>query len=468
MTLYEEKETWYNSKPNNDAWHFEQVSAGMFYRDIFPAGTFEPCMGWHPADEYPRTRKGNGIIVYTEHRADAAGNDATHVKTKMVFDDLQKIYELQEADTPFMAPVSFFGRNRTLANSRFMYALTLDLDDVGAKQSETFWYWYIDGHRFPCPTYVVNSGGGVHLYYVFEHPVPMIPKNRKALKILKYAMTGRIWNDDNSMKKNPQYQSLVQGFRLVGARTKNGERVTAYRTGPRVTVEHMADFFHAYTKTEQPLNFLMWHTSTPLDEAKKKWPQWYQECVVEKRKKKSWQNKRTLYDWWLKNAEKASDGHRYWFLVCLTIYGIKCGIDPDEIRQDAYNLKETLQHAAPNNPFTNDDIEAALRCLDEDTEAFKRFPRYEMEKLSAIPMPAKKRNGRPQEVHLKIARATRDIVNPDWRHGNGRPSVENIVRGYMTEHPTARKCDVARGTGLHRNSVYKYYDQIKGEMQNEL
>lgn len=462
-TLYEEKETWYTSKPRNDMWHFTPVTAQEFYRDIFPVGTFEPCMGWHPPKDYPHTGKGNGIIVYTEHTKDGAGHDIKKTKTRMVFDDLDKLYELQEADTPFMAPVSFFGRNRTLKNSRFMYALTIDLDDVGAKQSETFWNWYVFGQRVARPTYVVNSGGGVHLYYVFENPVPMIPRNRRALKTLKYAMTERIWNPDNSRKQEPQYQSLVQGFRLVGAKTKNGERVTAYRTGPRVTVEHMADFFKATGTAETDLSFQMWHSWTPLDVAKEKWPEWYQERVIQKRKKLSWTNNRTLYYWWLRQANKATEGHRYWYIVCLSIYAIKCGVPAEEVRRDAYGLQELMNNIAPENPFTDEDIDAALKNKydEEKGDEFKSFPRDEIERLSAIKIPRNRRNGRKQEQHLKIARYTQSIMNDHWRNTNGRPSLENIVRGYMVEHPDARKCDVIRETGLSKKTVYKYYDDIK-------
>ncbi|MDY5819648.1 MAG: hypothetical protein SPK26_16675, partial [Treponema sp.] len=30
---------------------------------------------------------------------------------------------------------------------------------------------------------------------------------------------------------------------------------------------------------------------------------------------------------------------------------------------------------------------------------------------------------------------------------------------YLKDHPTAKKCEVIRGTGLSRPTVYKYYDE---------
>ena len=37
----------------------------------------------------------------------------------------------------------------------------------------------------PQATFVVNSGTGLHLYYVLKEPVPMYPHNQKCLKELK-------------------------------------------------------------------------------------------------------------------------------------------------------------------------------------------------------------------------------------------------------------------------------------------
>ena len=46
----------------------------------------------------------------------------------------------------------------------------------------------------PKATFVVNSGTGLHLYYVLDKPVPMYPQNQKYLKELKYSLTRQIWN----------------------------------------------------------------------------------------------------------------------------------------------------------------------------------------------------------------------------------------------------------------------------------
>ena len=44
-----------------------------------------------------------------------------------------------------------------------------------------------------------------------------------------------------------------------------------------------------------------------------------------------------------------------------------------------------------------------------------------------------------QEMHLKGARAIRDINNPNWRDGNGRKPKKDIVQKWRSEHPEGKK-----------------------------
>ena len=153
MSLYLEKETWLESSKVAKYFNIKKSSAAAFYRDLFPLGTFEEQLG--KQDTYPKTNKGNGFIVYTTK------NDTKH--TRMVFDDLQAIFELQDNECAFMSPIAYFGKNRTSANARLLFALTFDLDDVGKEEIDIFWGYHIFQKHYPRPTYVVNSGGGVHL-----------------------------------------------------------------------------------------------------------------------------------------------------------------------------------------------------------------------------------------------------------------------------------------------------------------
>ena len=84
----------------------------------------------------------------------------------------------------------------------------------------------------------------------------------------------------------------------------------------------------------------------------------------------------------------------------------------------------------------------------------------DIEKLTDIRIERNKRNYRAQKQHLKIARATRDIIHENWREGNGRPkgsgTKENIVKEYIEKNPEDNPTEIARALNISRPTVYKY------------
>jgi hypothetical protein len=88
------------------------------------------------------------------------------------------------------------------------------------------------------------------------------------------------------------------------------------------------------------------------------------------------------------------------------------------------------------------------------------FPRSDIEKISGIPIPANKRNGREQAQHVKIMNAVRDVLHPDgsWRNVDGRPSARRRVWEYRQQYPDAPKAECVRSTGLSKKTVYKWWD----------
>ncbi len=66
--------------------------------------------------------------------------------------------------------------------ARFLYAMAIDLDGVDTLDEWNFVMTQIDkGHEMlsfvwglPRPTYIVGSGTGLHLYFVFKRPIPLL------------------------------------------------------------------------------------------------------------------------------------------------------------------------------------------------------------------------------------------------------------------------------------------------------
>lgn len=434
----------YTLKNNILKKYAEEVSPLSFYRDMFPKGSFEECG--------VKSGKANGILCSVK---DGIG---THT---LVFDDLSEIEKHFDDEFVVISPIAYFGRRRNAKNSSLLYGICFDLDDVGEEQLR----WILDrleNPHFPRATYIANSGNGLHLYYLFDNPIPLYKSIHKKLNDLKHDMTDLIWNKYTSIidPKERQYQGIFQGFRMVGSATKNGDgKITVFKTGEKVDI----DFLNRYVAEEFRITNLEYESSLTLAEAKEKYPEWYQKRIVEGKKKGRWIVKRDLYDWWKKkivNDKDLSVGHRYFCICVLSAFAVKCGIAEEELRKDAHDLIPFMN--VLQNDFTIDDVEAALNFYHEN---FVTFPRNEIAKISGLDIPKNKRNGRTQDLHLKLARANRDILQIDkgivnWYDNSphsGRKSKKNIVQEWRKENPSGKKIDCHKDTQLSRVTIDKWW-----------
>ena len=342
-----------------------------------------------------------------------------------------------------------------------------DLDGVGMPQLRDTLH-QMNKDILPQATFVVNSGTGLHLYYVLKEPVPMYPYNQKCLKELKYSLTRQIWNKFTSTIKEPQMQGILQGFRVVGSGSKLGREypVRAFRLGGPVELARLLDYIPDSNGEQQRLEGLMRKSRLSLAEAKEKYPDWYERRIIKKERRGRWTVKRDLYDWWLHRiADEIRVGHRFYGIMTLAIYAKKCGIDEDELRRDAFALLRPYDDMSVEdiNRFTKDDVVCALEMFNED---YVTFPRDDIAKLSGLTMPVNKRNWRKQPVHLQGARAIQEINDKangtNWREGNGRPkgsgTAQARVYEWRQQHPEGRKADCHRETGLDPKTVRKWWD----------
>ena len=423
---------------------FDEVSYMDFYRDIFPVGSFEE-KGVFVDGQY------NGIAVSIEK-----GGKRTRRFT--VTDDLDAIGEMAATDDfCLMSPISYAGKSRKSENARFMYALAIDLDGVETLRQWQFFMEQVErGHEMlsfvwgiPKPTYLVSSGTGMHIYYAFEKPVPMFRNIVEQLEKLKKRLTWQAWTQGaSSLHDKVQYESLFQGFRVVGTITKTGGRCRAFKVGNKVTVEYLNGFVPAeYRATD-----FAYKSALRLAEARNKYPEWYQRRIVEKRPKKTWVCKKDLYDWWIRKLSGgAEQGHRYWCIMTLATYAKKCGVPKEELEKDAYGLIPLMN--TKGDEFTEDDV---LHALEAFTDSYITYPIDTIVNRTGIPIEKNKRNYRKQAVHLARARAVQDIDYPNHEWA-GRPSKEQTVREWRELHPDGRKADCIRETGLDKKTVYKWW-----------
>ena len=78
-----------------------------------------------------------------------------------------------------------------------------------------------------------------------------------------------------------------------------------------------------------------------------------------------------LYEWWKnKIFTEVKVGGRYFSIMALCAYGLKCGISERRIRQDAYSFLEHLESLTDDedNHFTREDVKDALKALKADNK----------------------------------------------------------------------------------------------------
>lgn len=442
----------------------EPVDPYDFYREIFPEGTFERRGHFEDA-------KGNGIALTIPNRAQGIALQIERdgrAKRYTITDDLEILDDLQKTDFTIISPISYFGKRRKATNARYLYALVFDLDGVGMPQLRDTLH-QMNKDILPKATFIVNSGTGLHLYYVLEEPVPMYPQNQKYLKELKYSLTRQIWNRYTSTIKEPQMQGIMQGFRVVGSGSKLGRDlpVVAFRFGGRVALDSLLEFIPDTNGERQRLQGIMKKSRLSLAEAKEKYPEWYERRVVRHEKRGRWTVKRDLYDWWYDRiSREIRVGHRFYGVMTLAIYAMKCGIGEDELRRDAFQLLRPYDEMSEEdiNRFTEDDIVCALEMYNEN---YVTFPRDDIAKLSGLSMPVNKRNWRKQKLHIQYMNMNRQfkVMNGECTNG-GRPSAQGQVYEWRQQHPEGRKADCHRDTGLDPKTVRKWWDSFSSEEGN--
>lgn len=443
---------------------FDEVNGYDFYREIFPDGE---CAGEQHTDfSHP-----NAIFLcYDEEKG-------YKIRHPMYRDTWEKDYmELIEHQENCVCGGLVYRQQRNLLkNAQRMNALIFDLDGVGEHELRNLF------HRFqlapeklrslPVPTYLVASGTGVHLYYVLEEPVDLFPNIKLQLKSMKHDLTFKIWEyKATSRVKSIQYQSINQGFRMVGSMNeKHGVELRAFRTGEKVSV----DYLNRYVidpKNQVDLQKRFRPSKMTLEEAKLTYPEWYQKVIVEGNKKsKKWDiagkvngdDPYALYHWWLRQIDQVKGGHRYFFLMCMAIYASKCDVPKKKLKEDlewAYGVLQEVEHT---NPMKREDIKSALEAHSKE---YYNFLIEDIEKLTEIRIDRNKRNGRKRREHIKLMNFVRDEINgnKEWRNKDGRPkgsgTAEAKVAAYRAEHPEASVTEVARALQISRPTVYKWWN----------
>lgn len=450
-----------------------EVTAQEIYREIFPLEGMEKKGDMEH-------RASNPIFSYKERTADGR----VYFRNEIVFSDHfeESIAKTQKNDLALCSMISYSGRRKSAKNAFKCHGFIIDLDGVGMRELQSFWGWVEHLERIPYPTYVANSGHGLHIYYVFENPVPLYPQVAQHLQNLKRGLTMWVWNKETSNYhvKERQFQGIYQSFRMIGSRTKLGKGnakskylVKAWRTGKPVSIHYLNQFVEDEWKCPENPDYSSWDWADEehhsLSECQELYPDWYLRRIINKEPSRQWKCDDKLYYWWLNKIsnepwekvahyqggeiQKVRDGNRYHCISMLYVYGQKCLIGKENVDADAMNLLEPFNDLTvrDDNEFTERDIIAASQFYDTK---YARMSRKEVERRTGIGIPQQRHNGRTQEEHLKRARLIRTLSTYE---NNGRPSKQTQVEEWQRSHPDGKKIDCHRDTGLSRVTIDKWW-----------
>lgn len=442
---------------------YDSVNGEDFYRFIFPNN--ENAGEMHTDFSHP-----NAIYLYQDEQDH--GTERRLRRRIMLNDTWASDYmEYVEANPMTLCSgLTYHSRSNKLEYAQTMNALIFDLDGVGERELRSVLQRVgapaSTLRSIPKPTFIVLSGRGLHLYYVFDEPIALYPNIKLQLKSLKYDLTFRIWDyKGTSQIESIQYQSIGQGFRMVGSiNSKYGNTVTAFRVGDRVSLAMLNE----YASENNRVDVNRPYRPSKIDRAAaaELYPEWYQRVVVEGNKRlKKWNigyRKRkqvkdyALYEWWLRQMPKIRGGHRYFFLMCVVIYACKCDVPKEKLKEDLQSCFEQLRLYQHENELTQTDVDSALECYSRD---YYNFTIDDIEQLTDIRIERNKRNGRKQEQHLIVMRAVQNALNPNWRNTDGRPSNEKRVSEWCEKHPHGTRQECAADLGITERTVRRWWPQ---------
>jgi DNA-binding phage protein len=432
------------------------VCAIDFYDDIFGDDLEE-----HRLPEDYRSGEYGGIVV---ERIPTNNNKKKYTGRRVtVTQGNMELYDLIEQSENFcmIAPVSYIGRHRTNKNARYLYALVIEIDDIESKHGieELFHSWNRKNLTMPKPTYIVCSGSGLHLYFVFERPIPLFQNMFEQLSEVKTHFTTLFWNKyvtNSHTAEKIQYESINQPFRCVGTVTKNGKAYAmAFKIGEKVTIE----YFNQFLPKDKQMTAI-YKSNLTLTQAKELYPKWYQKRIVEGQSRGHWNRHEGIYYNWIeKMKEGAVVGHRYSCLENLCSLAVQCNIAPEQVEKDCRELAEVLEELteAEDNHFTQYDILCALKTYhNADEGAYRRRIDY-ISKKTGIPLTPNKRNGRKQAVHVEYMNMNRKfkVMQNECTNG-GRPSKEQLIIEYLQVNQDKSVTEIAKQLGVSRTTVYKY------------
>lgn len=343
-----------------------------------------------------------------------------------------------------MGGCTYFKEFVSKQTAKDIYAFIIDMDNVYSgillRAFQRDWAT-ANGQPLPMPTYIVNSGIGLHLYFVLDEPLPHFKRNAEDIDRLYRELAEQQTTKRNYLRR--QVQWFGQDFRMAGGCGKDMWLNTAFRVGKKWGADELAAAcglnIH-FSKCGE-----VWKPSGKAKKGKAY------------RKRQGWYTNRAFYDSALRQCrEKSVEGWRYTSMCALSVIAWKCNVPYEEVERDLYSLLPDFNRDA-RQKVKEREVVSALKMYGEKAMLTQRQRLEDWQGWKYSPI---KRNGRKQAQHLEIARGVRELKGKigEVVSGGGRPLAQDRVYEWRQQHPEGRKVDCHRDTGLDPKTIRKWWD----------
>jgi len=345
-----------------------------------------------------------------------------------------------------MGGCTYFNNWISKKSAKDIYTFIIDMDNVysGTLLNALQKDWKTANDEvLPMPTYIVNSGTGLHLYFVLTEPIPNYKTTTENIDKLYRALAVQQTTKRVYLKK--QVQWFGQDFRMAGGLNKYEWKNTVFRVGQKWDIDELGKAVGL-----KDVHFVRYgekRTKKPIEKRKPR------------AKRQGWKSNRAFYDYTLRNCRtKTKEGNRYTSMCALSVIAWKCDVSREELEKDLLSLLPEYNKGALRQ-IKEKEIYSAMKMYNDKAMLTQRERLEDWQGWEFKPI---KRNGQKQEWHLEDIRTKKENMKrrgQSFKNPEGRPSTKGIVFYWREEHPNGTKAECIKETGLSKPTVYKWWDE---------
>ena len=414
----------------------EQVSPWVLYEDIF--GDLETVVP---------------VVIITEDEAEDVGKRILPMPLE------EAIERAADRNDMLLGGCTYFNNWISKKSAKDIFTFIIDMDNVysGTLQNALRQEWRTaNGDPLPMPTYIVNSGTGLHLYFVLSEPIPNYKTTTADLDRVYRALA--VQQTTNRVYLKKQVQWFGQDFRIAGGLNKYDWENTVFRVGEKWDIDDLAKAVGI-----DDVHFIRY------GEKREKKPQ----ASAKRKKRLGWHTNRAFYDCALRECrKKTKEGNRYTSMCALSVIAWKCNVSADELERDLLSLLPDYNKGSVRK-VKEKEIYSAMKMYNDKAMLTQRESLENWQGWEYDPIP---RNNRKRAEHLQAdfwknekgrpvvnsCKQNRELALQFMRENGeitGRPSAEQTVREWQAAHPDGRKVDCHRDTGLDPKTVRKWWKE---------